>query len=127
MARPIKGDIRVETTKVRKSDKLIYVYERTVKYNPELRRNEILSSKLIGKITPESNGEVIPTKFRAKPKSKSNEPKEISRHHMGMMSLLEWIGSATGIDDDLKQVMPEEVYGPLADRIRLSMVFHQRK
>ena len=117
MARPIKGDIRVETTKVRKSDKLIYVYERTVKYNPELRRNEILSSKLIGKITPESNGEVIPTKFRAKPKSKSNEPKEISRHHMGMMSLLEWIGSATGIDDDLKQVMPEEVYGPLADRI----------
>ena len=117
MARPIKGDIRVETTKVRKSDKLIYVYERTVKYNPELRRNEILSSKLIGKITPESNGEVIPTKFRAKPKSKSNEPKEISRHHMGMMSLLEWIGSETGIDDDLKQVMPEEVYGPLADRI----------
>lgn len=117
MAIPIKGDIRVETTKIRKSDKLIYVYERTVKYNPELRRNEILSSKLIGKITPESNREVFPTKFRAKPKSKSNEPKEISRHHMGMMSLLEWIGSATGIDDDLKQVMPEEVYGPLADRI----------
>ena len=115
MARPIKGDIRVETTKVRKSDKLTYVYERTVKYNPKLRRNEILSSKLIGKITPDSNGEVIPTKFRAKPKTK--ESQEISRHHMGMMSLLEWVGTATGIDDDLKQVMPEEVYGPLADRI----------
>lgn len=115
MARPIKGDIRVETTKVRKSDKLTYVYERTVKYNPKLRRNEILSSKLIGKITPESNGEVIPTKFRAKPKTK--ESQEISRHHMGMMSLLEWVGTATGIDDDLKQVMPEDVYGPLADRI----------
>ena len=110
MARPIKGDIRVETTKVRKSDKLTYVYERTVKYNPKLRRNEILSSKLIGKITPDSNGEVIPTKFRAKPKTK--ESQEISRHHMGMMSLLEWVGTATGIDDDLKQVMPEEVYGP---------------
>lgn len=49
MARPIKGDIRVETTKVRKSDKLIYVYERTVKYNPELRRNEILSANLLEK------------------------------------------------------------------------------
>ena len=125
MARPIKGDIRVETTKVRKSDKLIYVYERTVKYNPELRRNEILSSKLIGKITPESNGEVIPTKFRAKPKSKSNEPKEISRHHMGMMSLLEWIGSATGIDDDLKQVMPEEVkHGISPEKMISEDIYH---
>ena len=117
MARPVKGDTRVEITKVRKSDKLTYVYERTVKYNPKLRRNDIISSKLIGKITPESKGEIIPTKFRAKPQKKTTEPKDISRYHMGMMSLLEWIGDVTGIDSDLKKVMPEAKYGPLAERI----------
>ena len=61
MSRPIKGDTRVIQVKQKKANGVIYVYERKVKYNPETRSNDILSSKLVGKITPESNNAIIPT------------------------------------------------------------------
>jgi len=117
MSRPIRGDIRVIQVRQKKANNVTYVYERTVKYNPQTRNNDVLSSKLIGKITPDSNGEIIPTKFRAKPQPKNMNMETISRHHMGMMSLLDWVGAASGIDEDLRAVMPEDSYGDLADRI----------
>ncbi len=117
MSRPIRGDIRVIQVRQKKANNVTYVYERTVKYNPQTRNNDVLSSKLIGKITPDSNGEIIPTKFRAKPQPKNMNMETISRHHMGMMSLLDWVGAASGIDEDLRAVMPEDSCGVLADRI----------
>ncbi|WP_406547080.1 hypothetical protein, partial [Succinimonas sp.] len=34
-----------------------------------------------------------------------------------MMSLLEWAGKTSGIDDDLRKAMPEQASGSLAERI----------
>ena len=50
MSRPIKGDTRVIQVKQKKANGVIYVYERKVKYNPETRSNDILSSKLVSMI-----------------------------------------------------------------------------
>lgn len=117
MSRPIKGDTRVIQVKQKKANGVIYVYERKVKYNPETRSNDILSSKLVGKITPESNNAIIPTKFRAKPQTEKEEKRIPVRFHMGMLSILDWIGASSGIEADLKKVMPDSTCGSLAERI----------
>ena len=114
MSRPVKGDTRVQQYRRTLKNGVIYVYEREVKYNPETRRNDTLSNKLIGKILPDTNGTMIETKFRTPPfeyaeKKKDNDQgaqkegdteneskdklySSISRYHMGMMSILEWVG-----------------------------------
>ena len=139
MSRPVKGDTRVQQYRRTLKNGVIYVYEREVKYNPETRRNDTLSNKLIGKILPDTNGTMIETKFRTPPfeyaekkndndqgaqkeGSTENESKDklyssISRYHMGMMSILEWAGKESGIDDDIRNAIPSDEAGELANRI----------
>ena len=143
MARPIRGDVRTLTINRKGANGVIYVYERTVKYNPKTRCNDILGSKLIGKRLTK-DGPIVGTNFRMRPErpvykrkhsdeNRSNSESSDStadvtatapvdtygtaRWHMGMMSLLKWAGKASGIEDDLCRAMPPSVYGNLAERI----------
>ena len=139
MSRPIIGDIRTQIYNRLQKNGTYYVYERTVKYNPEKGYNETLSNKLIGKRLTK-DGEILDTNFRTTPKTTSNirngvttaehnlktdssvkDPQTdltgTSRWHFGLMSLLRWIGKASGIDEDLHKIMPAVQCGPIASRI----------
>ncbi len=74
----------------------IYVYEVTTLYNPNKRYNEHVSSKLLGKRTPD--GGIIPT--RSKRTSKKADI-TAARKTVGSADILEWIGKQSGIDEDL--------------------------
>ena len=141
MARPIVGGTRENIVKQKRANGIVYVIKRTVNYDPETRRNKVLKTEIIGKL--DADGNVVPTRFKApsvKPglaskektscgqnasgsnsvaaDSGSNIPEgRTRRFHYGMMSLLEWAGKASGIDDDLKKAMPEHESGSLAERI----------
>ena len=141
MARPIVGGTRENIVKQKRANGIVYVIKRTVNYDPETRRNKVLKTEIIGKL--DADGNVVPTRFKApsvKPglaskektsggqnasgsnsvaaDSGSNNPEgRTRRFHYGMMSLLEWAGKASGIDDDLKKAMPEHESGSLAERI----------
>lgn len=79
----------------------IYVFERTIRYDPEKKYNRHVSSKLIGKIL-KGTTEMVPTR----PRRKSSEmPKADSscaaRKHVGATDILDWVGRSSGLDEDL--------------------------
>ncbi len=139
MARPVKGDTRVQRYRRTLKNGVIYVYEREVRYNPETRRNDTLSNRLIGKILPDTGGRMIDTKFRAPPfecaekrndkdqkdlressaegKPNDRDYRGITRSHLGMMLILDWAGRISGIDEDIRGSFPSDETGELADRI----------
>lgn len=100
---PAKPSGEIKTKIVRQTQKNgdIYVLERKIKYDPEVKYNRVLSTKLISKIP---KGETIPVATRPKrsKNSKSTEKTEIvsaRRNHVGMMDIIDHIGSVSGIDD----------------------------
>lgn len=100
---PAKPSGEIKTKIVRQIQKNgdIYVLERKIKYDPEVKYNRVLSTKLISKIP---KGETIPVATRPKrsKNSKSTEKTEIvsaRRNHVGMMDIIDHIGSVSGIDD----------------------------
>ena len=141
MARPIAGGIRENIVKQKRANGIVYVIRRTVSYDPETRRNKVLKTEIIGKL--DADGNVVPTRFKAPAvttgpaaKKKTSGGQDASgsvsggadrggnppagktrRLKYGLMSLLEWAGKASGIDDDLREAMPEQVSGSLAERI----------
>ncbi len=78
-----------------------YILERKTLYDPEVKYNRVLSTKLISKIP---KGETIPVATRPK-RSKNKESAAKSeivsaeRMHVGMMDIIDHIGSVSGIDD----------------------------
>lgn len=94
MARKVTG--KVTTSQFRRTQKNgdIYVYERTLLYNPEKGYTEQIASKLLGKI-PAGGTELEPTRPRSSSKSTA------VRKTIGAMDILEWVGRESGIDDDL--------------------------
>ena len=76
MSRPVVGDIRTQKFKRRRNNGDIYVYERTVKYNPNKGYNETISSKLIAKIVKGTDVEV-PTRNRKTKKEAAKAEDEI--------------------------------------------------
>ena len=68
-----------------------------MRYNPEKRYNEHVSSKLLGKKSPDGTG-ILPTRPREAPGT--NETAAV-RKTVGAMDILEWIGRESGIDDDM--------------------------
>ncbi len=116
MARPIRGDVRIQRFRRSRADGMVYVYERQVIYNPKTLSIDTLNCHLAGKILPGTT-EIIPTRFKTRSKKESPAKSATSRYHFGMSSLLSWVGRDSGIDDDLRAAMPEETYGPLASRI----------
>ena len=102
MARPIVGDVRIKQERRHLNNGKVYVYERVVKYDPETRRNITLQRKLLGIEDPET-GKIIPTKPKRviSTKTGNSEDKDtIQRKKIGVTSLLEWVGKASGIDPE---------------------------
>lgn len=97
MPRKASGEPKVKTVERRRANGDIYVYEVTTLYNPKKRYNEHVSSRLLGKKSPDGK-EIIPTRPKRSTKSTGNTA---VRKTIGAMDILEWIGRESGIDDDL--------------------------
>ncbi|GHV43781.1 hypothetical protein FACS1894187_26010 [Synergistales bacterium] len=81
----------------------IYVLERQTIYDSDKKRNRVLSTKLLSKIP---KGSKIPVQTRPKKshsdkESKSSRKITASRDRIGMMELIEHIGTVSGIDDGI--------------------------
>ena len=106
MARPIVGDVRTKLENRKLKNGNIYVYQRVVKYDPETRTNKTLSRTLLGMKKPGSD-EIVETRPRTRrtvnvESTTSDGKKGITRKKIGLLSLLDWIGEASSIDEDLK-------------------------
>jgi hypothetical protein len=97
------GEIKIRIVHNTQKNGDIYVLERRTIYDPVKKMNKVLSTKLLSKI-PKGSQTSVPTRPK-KPRldKESKIPKEItaSRSHVGMMGLIDHIGSASGIDDGL--------------------------
>ena len=112
MARPVVGDVRVKIENRPQKNGCIYVYERQVRYDPESRTNKTLSRKLRGIKYPGSDT-IVETRSKRKPdvevKTVDSEGKHvILRKKIGCLSLLEWVGLDSGIDQDIKTAFGED-------------------
>lgn len=105
MARPVSGEIKTSIVRVKQKNGDIYVYERKRKYDPEVRYTRTFDSNLIGKIKAGTT-EMVPTRPRRNPKEQAADNKsaavvEVEWGHTGATDILEWIGKASGIDEDI--------------------------
>ena len=96
---PKKASLEPRTSRinVKRSNGDTYVYERIIKYNPEKRFNEVISSQLIGKI-PAGKAEISTTRPR---RGKSHAIQTASCKRVGVASILDWVGKESGVDQDL--------------------------
>nr|WP_288978977.1 transposase [uncultured Blautia sp.] len=97
MPKKASGEPKVKRVERPQSNGDIYIYEVTTLYNPEKRYNEHVSSKLLGKKSPDGT-EILPTRPRKAPRT--NKTAAV-RKTVGAMDILEWIGRESGIDDDI--------------------------
>ncbi len=74
----------------------IYIFERITTYDKTKKRSVTISQKLKGKLLAGTT-EMIATRAKCK---KLTTP-EITRKHTGLTDILDWIGKASGIDNDL--------------------------
>ena len=98
-ARP-SGEIKTKIVPVSQKNGDIYLMERQIQYDPVKKYNRILSSKLVSKI-PKGEENPVPTRPKAakghKSKAKSGKL-SASRIRIGMMDIVDHIGSVSGID-----------------------------
>jgi transposase len=109
---PAKPSGEIKTINVRNPQKNgdIYILERKVIYNPEKKHNDVLSSKLIGKI-PKGTEIQVATRPKKPKKDKNAEAASVldgdsnqltaERARVGMMNIIDHIGKESGIDDAL--------------------------
>ncbi len=105
MARPVSGETKASVVRIKQKNGDYYVYDCKRKYDPEVRYTRRFDYKLTGKIKAGTT-EVIPTRSRRKPEEQDadNKPaavEEVEWGHTGATDILEWIGSASGIDEDI--------------------------
>ena len=100
MARKISGKVVISQFHRTQKNGDVYVYERTLQYNPEKGYTEQLSSKLLGKI-PAGGSEMKPTRPRGGSVVRDTANPHATRKTIGAMDILEWVGHESGIDDDL--------------------------
>ena len=99
---PAKASGEIKTIIVRNLQKNgdIYIIERQTVYDPDKKYNRVLSTKLLSKI-PKGSENPVPTrpkKAKADKKAESTGGITASRDHIGMMEIIDHIGSASGID-----------------------------
>lgn len=95
------GEIKTRTIRQRQKNGDIYILERQTLYDPDLKYNKVLSTRLTGKI-PKGSEIPVPTRPKRRKKSESDDDPEIvtaSRKHVGMIDIIDHIGSESGIDD----------------------------
>lgn len=100
---PAKASGKIKTSIIRQTQKNgdIYILERQTIYDPEKKYNKVLSTKLISKI-PKGSEIPVPTRPKRTKSSNSDKKTEIvsaKRNHVGMMDIIDHIGTVSGIDD----------------------------
>ena len=98
MPKPITGKTHVGERRERRPNGDIYIYERITAYNEKTRNTYTVSQALKGKIKSGTQ-EIVSTR----PKKHKGERGVMGavRRHTGLIDILEWIGQASGIDDDV--------------------------
>ncbi len=67
MSRPISNEVKVYNIRRPQSNGVVYVYQRTEKYDPETRRMKKAGKDiLLGKILPSNPNEIVETRPRKK-------------------------------------------------------------
>ena len=95
------GEIKTKIIHQTQKNGDIYVLERKTQYDPAVKYNRVLSTKLLSKIP---KGETNPVSTRPK-RGKNIKPSDkmeivsATRKHVGMMDIIDYIGSVSGIDD----------------------------
>ena len=97
MPRKASGEVKTRRVEVKQKNGDVYVYERKILYNPEKKYNETLESQLIGKILAGTK-ELIPTRPK-RTGAVARADVSAVRKRTGMMSILEYVGRTSGIDD----------------------------
>ena len=108
---PAKASGEIKTRIIHNTQKNgdIYVYERQTVYDLDKKYNRVLSSKLLSKI-PKGSNSPVPTRPKKPDFGKGQEVSgEItaSRNHIGMMEIIDHIGSASGIDEGQISLYPK--------------------
>jgi transposase len=98
MPKQVIGKSHVGERREKRPNGDIYIYERVTAYNKKTKRTHTVSQKLKGKITSGAQ-EIVPTR----PKRRKGEGNFVNatRRHTGLTDILEWVGKASGIDEDL--------------------------
>ena len=94
------GEVKTKIIPVPQKNGDIYLMERKTQYDPEKKYNRVLSSKLISKI-PKGEKNPVPTRPKAAKGHKSEAKSgklSASRVHVGMMDIVDHIGTISGID-----------------------------
>lgn len=97
---------RKRVVKLKRKNGDVYVQERTVRYNPEKKYEEIVASRIIGKIRA-GETEMVPTGSKrpsgSKPKGRPDVSGGVtaSRRRVGAMEILDHVGRESGIDSAL--------------------------
>ena len=104
MPKQITGKTHVGERHERRPNGDIYIYERITAYNEKTQKTYTVSQKLKGKIKLETR-EMVPTR----PKKRKGEGNVFGaiRRHTGLTDILEWVGKASGIDDDVRSSFSE--------------------
>ena len=114
MARPVTGKVMEDRLWVRQANGTWYCYERRRVWEDGKART--VSKKLVGK-ADERGGPLRPTRPKRKPAQRGEGAQapavEATRTHTGMCDILAFIGSESGIDEDLRSVAD----GPTADKL----------
>lgn len=102
---PAKPSGQIKTSVIKKPQKNgdVYILERKTIYDPEKKYTRVLSTKLISKI-PKGSEIPVPTRPKRGKKTDSDTKTEIfsaKRSHVGMMDIINHIGSVSGIDNAL--------------------------
>lgn len=102
MSTELYGKTNTRIVRVTQKNGDIYIFERQTIYEPNKKRNKILSSKLLSKI---SKGSEVPVPTRPKKRQQDINPDLFDntklvaiRKQVGMTDILEHIGRASGID-----------------------------
>lgn len=94
------GQVKTRIVHVPQKNGDIYVVERQTIYIPEKKYNKVISSKLIAKI-PKGEKNPVPTRPKnadGKKTVKKAKNLSASRTHVGMMDIIDHIGTVSGID-----------------------------
>ena len=99
MPKQITGKSHVGERREKRPNGDIYVYERITAYNEKTKMTYTVSQTLKGKIKAGTRG-LVPTR----PKKCTGEGGVVAavRRHTGLTDILEWVGEASGIDDDVR-------------------------
>jgi hypothetical protein len=99
MPKRITGKNHVGERREKRPNGDIYVYERITAYNETTQKTYTVSQRLKGKIK-KGTQKMAPTR----PKKRKGEGGVVDavRQHTGLTDILEWVGKASGIDDDVR-------------------------